>query len=319
MITSPPTRLVLYLMTALLSSVAPVACSRPQPTTNAASGAGSEHVRTIVSEARTEPAPSAMEIASASAVSLGDLETMRSRGVIRVLVASNRTDYFIDGGKQYGAAFDAGKAFQSFANAALNIDGATLRVMFIPTPPEQLLSALTGGHGDIVAGRVAKTFEREEVVAFSEPIVSDVREVLVTGPGVHPIVSLEDVAGRSIHVRNGSDHFSSLRRLNGQLAKINKPVCTIVAMDPALTDEDLLRMVNDGRVPVTLVDHDLAAAWRPVLGKIAINPDVSVSQDGVYAWVVRKDSPKLLALVNEFIRTHELRGLAARHIRRARL
>ncbi|MGH9384092.1 MAG: hypothetical protein ACRD2N_07400 [Vicinamibacterales bacterium] len=87
-------------------------------------------------------------------------------------------------------------------------------------------------------------------------------------------------------------------------------------MDPALTDEDLLQMVNDGRVPLTVVDHYLAAVWRPTLDKIAINPDVSVSQDGVYAWAVRKDSPKLLTLVSDFIRSHQLQGLEARSVAR---
>jgi membrane-bound lytic murein transglycosylase MltF len=141
-----------------------------------------------------------------------------------------------------------------------------------------------------------------------------VREVLATGPGVPPIVSLEDVAGRSIHVRRSSDHFASLTRLNGQLAKINKPGAKIVAMDPALSDEDLLKMVNDGRIPITLVDQYLVATWRPVFDKIAVNTDVSVSQDGVYAWVVRKDSPKLLALINDFIKSHDFTGLDARAV-----
>jgi membrane-bound lytic murein transglycosylase MltF len=264
-----------------------------------------------VPEAAATPAPSVAEIASLSAPAIDDLDARRSRGVIRILVAANQTDYFIDAG-QHGAAFDAGKAFESFANATFNAGQPPLRVIFITSGPENLVSALTAGRGDIIAGRFAKTFEREDIVAFSEPVVKDVREVLVTGPGVPPIVSLEDVAGRSIHVRRGSDHFASLTRLNGQLAKINKPGCTIVGMDSSLTDEDLLQMVNDGRVPVTLVDHYLAAAWRTVLDKIAVNPDVSVSQDGIYAWALRKDSPKLLALVNEFIRTHELRGLDVR-------
>jgi membrane-bound lytic murein transglycosylase MltF len=241
---------------------------------------------------------------------------MNLRGAIRILVAPSQTDYSITERRQSGAAVDAGRAFESFVGNASGVDRPRVNVVFISMPPEQLVAALTGGRGDLVAGRFSKTFEREEVVAFSEPVMNDVREVLVTGPGVPPMVSLEDVGGRSIHVRRGSDHFASLTRLNGQLAKIGKPVCKIVALDPALTDEDVLRMVNEGRVPVTLVDQYLAAAWRPVFDKIAVNADVSVSQDGIYAWAVRKDSPRLLARVNEFLRTHDLSGLDARAVSR---
>jgi membrane-bound lytic murein transglycosylase MltF len=300
----------------LTCAIAVAACSAPAPTASGAGGTATGHPRTAVAEASSEPAPSAKEIALASTPATGDFDSMTSRGTIRVLVARSQTNYSIDEGRQYGSAFDAGKAFESFVGVASGIDGLRVKVVFIPMTPEQLLSALTSGRGDLIAGRFAKTFDNEDVVAFSEPIVKDVREVLVTGPGVAPIVSLEDVAGRSIHVRRDSDHFASLTRLNGQLAKIDKPVCKIVAMDPSLTDEDLLRMVNDGRVPVTLVDQYLVAAWRPQLDKIAVNPDVSVSQDGVYAWAVRKDSPKLLGLVNEFLRTHDLQSLDARSIAR---
>jgi membrane-bound lytic murein transglycosylase MltF len=296
---------------AFTCTTALIACSAPPPTTTTSTDA-----RKPIPEAASEPAPSPADLASAAAVATGDLDALESRGAIRILVAPGKTDYFIDDGQQRGAAVDAGKAFESFANASRSSGLSRLRVIFISTQPEQLLSALTAGRGDIVAGRFAKTFDREDVVAFSEPIATGVREVLVTGPGAPPIVSLEDVGGRSIHVRKGSDHFASLTRLNGQLTKINKPVCRIVAMDPSLTDEDVLQMVNDGRVPVTVVDHNLATVWQPYLGKIAINPDVSVSQDGIYAWAVRKDSPKLLALVNDFIRTHDMQGLQRRGVRR---
>ena len=302
--------------TVLTCAIALGACSAPAPTASGAGGTRTGHPRTAVTEAPSEPAPTAREIALATTPATGDVDSMMSRGTIRLLVARGQTNYSIDDGQQYGAAFDAGKAFESFVRVVSDTDAARLKVVFIPMPPEELVDALTRGRGDIIAGRFAHTFEREELVAFSEPIVKDVREALVTGPGVQPIVSLEDVAGRSIHVRRGSDHFSSLTRLNGQLAKINKPVCKIVAMDPSLTDEDVLQMVNDGRVPVTLVDQYLVAAWRPRLDKMAVNPDVSVSQDGIYAWAVRKDSPKLLGLVNEFLRSHDLQGLDARAVER---
>jgi membrane-bound lytic murein transglycosylase MltF len=283
----------------LTGTIALLGCSSSPPSV--------ESGRQIVAKAAPEPAPSQAEIATVAAPATGDLETMVSRGTIRVLVAPGPTDYAITDRQQSGAAFDAGKAFEVFIRSTAGLVGEShLKVMFIPTLPEELLPALTSGRGDVIAGRFAKTYEREELVAFSEPILKDVREVLVTGPGVPPMVSLEDVADRSIHVRRGSDHFDSLTRLNGQLAKIGKPGCKIVSMDPSLTDEDLLQMVNDGRVPVTLVDQYLAAAWRPVLDRIAVNLDVSVSQDGIYAWAVRKDSPKLLALVNTFLLTHDL-------------
>ena len=300
----------------LTCTVAVAGCSAPAPTASGAAAVGAEHARAAVPDAPPEPTLSEADSASISVRATGDLDAMLSRGAVRILVGPGLTDFAIDDQRQSGAAVDAGRAFESFVRKASGVDGSRATVAFISVAPEQLLASLLSGRGDLIAGRFSRTLEREDVVVFSEPVMNGVREVLVTGPGVPPMASLEDVAGRSIHVRRGSDHFASLTRLNGQLAKINKPVCKIVAMDPSLTDEDLLRLVNEGRVPVTLVDQYLAAAWRPVFDKIAVNADVSVSQDGIYAWAVRQDSPRLLALVNEFLRTHDLRGLDTRAVSR---
>jgi membrane-bound lytic murein transglycosylase MltF len=291
-----------------------VGCSTPAPVMPADSAGPATEPRKAIPAAALEPALTERETASVTTAATGDFDEMASRGVIRVLVSPGQTDYFVSDGRHSGAAVDAGRSFESFVRAAGGNAAGRVRIVFVPVPPEQRLSALTQGRGDLIAGRLAKTYEREELVMFSDPVWSDVREVLVTGPGVSPIVSLEDVAGRSIHVASGSDHFASLTRLNGQLARINKPVCKIVAMDRSLTDEDLLRMVHERQVPVTLVDHYMAEAWRPAFNAIVVNPDVAVSQDGAFAWAVRKDSPKLLALVNEFIRTHDLQGLDARAV-----
>ena len=66
------------------------------------------------------------------------------------------------------------------------------------------------------------TFTRDEQVAFAPPIKTDIRELVVTDVGT-PLVSLEDVGGRTIHVRKNSDHHASLIGLNEQLTKINRP------------------------------------------------------------------------------------------------
>jgi membrane-bound lytic murein transglycosylase MltF len=95
-------------------------------------------------------------------------------------------------------------------------------------------------------------------------------------------------------------------RLNEQLKKIDRPPARLVLAPESSTDEDLLELVNAGRAPATIVDDYIYDAWRPRYGQAAVNRDVAVSQDGELAWVTRKDSPRLLELVNEFFSTHRL-------------
>lgn len=264
----------------------------------------SASARTPFAAAAPEPALPADQIERLRAPGAGDLDAIRARGYLRILVVPSRAEYAVDNRLQRGATFNAGKAFEAFLKLKLGGGENRMRVVFMPVGNDALVADLIAGHGDIAAN-LWLTFERDDQVAFSEPVRTSVREVIVTGPGVPPIVSLEDVAGRAIHVRKSSDHHASLIRLNEQLARVNKPVCTIVVAGETLMDEDLVQLVNDGKIPATLVDDYVYRLMKATVPKVAVNEDVAVSQDGILAWAVRKDSPRLIALVNEFLKSHE--------------
>ena len=227
----------------------------------------------------------------------GDLDEIIGRGHLRVLVTPSRTEFEVRNGLQRGDIFNAVKAFESFVNKRLA--PRSIKVAMVPSTSDALVKELLARRGDIAAN-VLQTFERDDQVAFATPIRTGVREWIVTGPASAPLVTLEDIAGRSIHVRRNSDHHASLVRLNDQLKKAGKPGCTIVLADHDPTEEDLLEQVNAGAISATLVNEHIFHRWRPLLPMIAANPEIAVSQDGVIAWVTPKDTPKLLELVNQF-------------------
>jgi membrane-bound lytic murein transglycosylase MltF len=232
----------------------------------------------------------------------GDLDAIIGRGYLRILVAPGRAHFETVDGRHRGRAVDAGVAL---ARRLAEDAKRDVTPVFIETREDQLIPSLLAGKGD-VAANVLLTITRDEQVAFAPPIKTGVRELVVTDVG-SPLVSLEDVGGRTIHVRKNSDHHASLLRLNEQLKKINRPPATIVADDKARTDEDLLDSVNAGRIRATIVDDYIFDRWQQDLLKIATtNRDVAVSQDGVVAWVSRKDAPQLTALLGAFFKTHRL-------------
>ena len=280
-------------------------CSSPAPSPPPAAAAAAAPARQSIPAAAPEPAITKNELERLRAPAVGDIDASLARGYLRVLVVASRTEYIVENGVQHGATVNAGKAFEAFVNSKRAGGSKPLKVVFIPTRNDALVADLSAGRGDIVANLLV-TFERDDQVAFSEPVRKGVRELIVTGPGVKPIVSLEDVAGRAIHVRKSSDHYASLVRLNAQLAKVDKPVCKIVLADEALMDEDLVHLVNDGKSPATLVDDYVYKLMMPTVPKVAVNNDVAVSQDGILAWAVRKDGPRFRALLNEFITAHDL-------------
>lgn len=233
----------------------------------------------------------------------GDLDALLDRGVVRVLVVPSRTHFQVVNGMQRGRTVDAAVALEQFLNERLAPGRVT--VILIPSAETSLIPDLLAGQADI-ATNVRRTFERDDQVAFANAVRTGVREIVVTGPGEPPLVSLEDVGGRTIHVRKDSDHHMSAVRLNEQLKKIDRPGAKIVTVDDSVTDEDLLERVNDGRIEATLADDYVFDAWKATFARTTTNRDVAVSQDGVIAWVTRKESAKLLELVNEFFASHRL-------------
>lgn len=174
-----------------------------------------------------------------------------------------------------------------------------ISVVVLEWPEDALIRDLLAGKGDIAANLLL-SYERDDQVAFAKPIVTGVREVIVTGPNEVPLVSLEDVGRRRIYVRKASDHYANLTRLNEQLTKIARPPAQIVISPASQTDEDLIKLVSAGKVPATLAyDHELRACCAALPG-LNVNADVAVSQDGSVSWVTRKDAPQLLAILNAF-------------------
>ena len=238
---------------------------------------------------------------------LGDLDGMRKRRTVRLLVPYSKTFYFVDkGGKQFGITYDVGHAFEEWLNKREKTKTLRISVVFIPVARERLLSGLVDGTGDIAAGNITVTEERAKIVQFSDPFAKDIKEVLVTGPTAAPIAILDDLAGREIYVRRSSSYFEHLQALSGVLeAKGLKPIA-INELDDELEDEDALEMVNAGLLPWAVVDEHKAQIWTSVFTKLTVRSDLAINEGGEIAWAMRKDSPQLLAVVNEFTKTHKV-------------
>ena len=235
---------------------------------------------------------------------MGDLDEMIKRRVIRVAVTFNRTHYFIDKGQQRGLAYEAITQFENDLNADLKTGNLKVHVAAVPLSRDQLASALLTGKVDLVAAMLTVTPERRALAAFSLPTRTNVSEVVVTGPDAPPIATLDDLAGQEVFVREGSIYAESLARLNAQLKARGKPAVVITPAPAVLEDDDVLEMVNAGLVPITISDDYLAEFWKKVFTNLTVHADVVLRSGGELAVAVRKENPRLLELVNTWIRKH---------------
>ena len=230
----------------------------------------------------------------------GDLDGMVERRVIRVLVVPNRTNYFLDGAVQRGVTYEAMVEFENFLNKRLKRGKKKVYVVILPVTRDLLMPALLSGLGDLVAANLTITDERRSVVDFSKPFLSDVRELVVTGPAAPAISSLDDLSEQEVWVRTTSSFHESLVSLNTRLGSKGKAPVVIRAADEHLETEDLLEMVNAGILGITIADSHIAEFWAQVFEDITVHDDLAVRTGGQIAWMFRKSSPKLAQQVNAF-------------------
>jgi membrane-bound lytic murein transglycosylase MltF len=236
----------------------------------------------------------------------GDLDEMIERRQVRALVAPARTQYWIDRGQQVGIEYELLKAFEDELNRRHRPGGKEpkLQVVFVPTARDQLIPALLEGRGDIAAGILTITAERQAQVDFGAPFARGVKEIVVTGPQSPAVSRLEDLAGQQIFVRRSSSFWSHLAELSARFEREGRPPIELRAAPEELQNDDILEMLNAGLIGITVTDQYAALLWAKVFSSIRPHEGLVVHDGGEIAWMFRKGSPRLKADVDAFARGH---------------
>jgi membrane-bound lytic murein transglycosylase MltF len=249
----------------------------------------------------------------------GDLDGMIERRVIRVLTTYSKTSFFVDKGSERGLIADAMRLFEDDLNKRLASQkkgknkNIRIHVTFIPVAHDDLIPALLEGRGDIVAAGKLATEWRKEQVDFTIPTQTNISSVIVTGPGVPPLNSVQELSGRDVYIRESDVSAENVKKFNAALAAAAKPPVKIIPAPEVLADEDLLEMVNAGLVPATMVDDYIAAFWKQIFPGIVLNTKAAVRTDGQTAMMIRKNSPQLMKELNAFIARYP-KGSATRNV-----
>ena len=232
----------------------------------------------------------------------GDFDGMLQRRIIRVAVPYSRSLYFVDKGRERGISAELVRDFERWENQkhAKKLGKRPLTVYIIATTRDRLIPDLREGLADIAVGNLTVTEERLKEVDFVAPDDSVVnKEILVTGPASPAIGSLDELSGKTVHVRKASSYYESLSGLNDRFKNEGKAPVQIVLVPDALEDEDMLEMMNAGLLQAMVVDEWKAAMWAQVLPKVALHDDIVLRAPTRRGWAIRKGSPQLAAELNE--------------------
>lgn len=230
----------------------------------------------------------------------GDLPDLETKGVIRVLVAADLGFYYIEDGRPKGILAELLYHFEK----ELRQRSSYFNLQVIPVHRDELLPALIGGYGDLVVANLTVTDVRTEHVAFSNPVLTGVQEFLITHKKAEPIEQLSQLSGKEVWVRASSSYFESLQNINQKLDKQSLAPVIVRFVEETLQDYEIIEMVNQGHIPATILDSHKSELWLKVMENIQVHSSTPLREDGVIAWAMRKNSPKLEAFVNQYLKDY---------------
>ena len=222
-------------------------------------------------------------------LSTGDLDAIKERGSLRVLTSNNLVNYFLYRGQEMG--FDYEMALLAARQLGVRLE------MVVPPTPELLAQWLLEGRGDVIAASFVETPERRKRLAFSLPY-QFIDEMLVQpAGGEEKLEEISDLRGKRVHVRRTSSYYTTLTSLAKQVGDFE-----IVEAPEYLETSQLIGMVGEGRIPMTVADSHLLEAELSYRGNIeAAFPLNAKTAQKVVAFALRPGNVQLKAFFDRFV------------------
>ena len=222
-----------------------------------------------------------------SSTHIDDLDGIKERRALRILLRNNASSYFLYRGELMGFEYEMAQAFAKANNLRLEV--------IVPDTHQQMLEWLVQGKADMAAGFLEPLESSEQMgIAFSKPYHFASRHLVVHEDS--NIRDIKDLYDKTIHVRRSSAYWEILEKINQRhLGRIN-----VVAADEDIETETLIQNVGGKEIDATVADRHLLdielAADIPVKSAITLQEDIPSSV------AVRANNPQLLKSLNGFIR-----------------
>ena len=229
-----------------------------------------------------------------SCVKKSGLEEIKESGKITVITRNNAHCYYTYQDKPMGFEYDLAKAFSDYLGVSLNV---------VTSHWEKLFEVLNGGGGDFIAASLTVTPSREKLIDFSGEYLS-IQQQAVIHTSNNGIKKLEDLKGKTIHVRRDTSYEERLNELK------NEGLDITIQLHEDTPTEELIRMVAEKEIEVTIADSNVAFLNRRYYPDVKIAFPIEEQQS--LAWAIRKREAGLQRAINEFIKKIKKDGTFAK-------
>ena len=194
------------------------------------------------------------------------------------------TSYFNYRGQEMGFDYENVKRFANDENLVLDLKVA-------PTL-QSLLNMIENGDIDLAAYPIP-VIEEYKNLAKHCGYKEVTWQVLVQPDGKNKISDVTQLVGKTIYVEQDSKYHYRLNNLNQELGG---GINIVPINKDSLITEDLIRMVDLGEIPLTVVDSDIAELNKSYYPRLDI--DMKISLDQYSSWAVRNDLDSLASRID---------------------
>lgn len=221
-----------------------------------------------------------------------DLDQIRKRRVLRVLLRNNAASYFLYKGELYGFEYELAKAFAKAQKLRLEV--------IVPDTHAQLIEWLKDGRGDISAGFLEADADlQRQGIAYSRPYHRAPRHLVVAEKSA--VRCARDLAGHRIAVRRSSPYWKDLQALQERGVAFE-----LLPAPEDVETEELIGWVAAGEIDATVADGHLLDI--ELARGLTVKSAFQLGDERAHAVAVRGVNPNLLAALNAFIK-QQYRGL----------
>ena len=215
----------------------------------------------------------------------GTLEQIEQRGVLNVCCYYNTTDYYVYKGIPKGFHYELVKDFADYLGVKLNIE--------VNTNIDESIQKLNEGKYDLIAMSLSVSNSRKEDVQFSQPLFTT-RQVLVQHKSDTLIPSIQNLKGKEIFLQEGTFSTKFLQLLNDSLQLDLK----ITELED-VTFEDILLKIENGEIPYTVIDKNIAQIASQYMKHIDYS--LQLSPENPVAWAITKKATLLNEEINNWL------------------
>jgi membrane-bound lytic murein transglycosylase F len=212
-----------------------------------------------------------------------ELETIKYRGTLRVLIRNNATCYFEGPQGFAGFEYDLVKNFADYLG---------VKVKCVVTDSfNEMIPALLRGEADLIAAGFTVTENRMRRVAFGPPYMEVQQQVVGRRGGPSPS-DVGDLIGQPLWVNAGTSYEERLKELKSQYPGLSwLPVS-------GYETEEILEMVWRGIIPLTIADSNIVAVNRRYYPQLRIH--FAIQEGEQLAWAVHPQHNHLLAAIEHW-------------------